>query len=94
MSLTLFLPHRGLPLITSSPRGRGWGQAFCTFPLRITCKKKKGGGVEGVQKACKIAYVINGRPHTRQSIRSISVWAQYIEDWYLPLRAHTHKIYF
>ena len=61
---TCFLPFSvrlhlwGIPLITYAPRGRGWGQASYTFPLRITCKK----GGEGVQKACKIAYVINGRP--------------------------------
>ena len=36
----------------------GGGQASYTFSLRITYKK--GGG--GVQKACKNAYVINGRP--------------------------------
>ena len=49
---------RGLPLITYAPRGRGGGRASYTFLLRITCKK----GGEGVQKACKNAYVINGRP--------------------------------
>ena len=49
---------RGLPLTTYAPRGRG-GQVCYTFPLRITCQNKGG---EGVQKACKIAYVINGRP--------------------------------
>ena len=54
--------HRGLPLITYAPRGRGGGQASYTFLLRITCKKKKKGG-GAVQIACKIAYVINGRPH-------------------------------
>ena len=48
----------GLPLITYPARGRG-GQASYTFALRITCKK---GGGEGVQIACKNAYVINGRP--------------------------------
>ena len=32
--------YRGLPLITYAPRGRGGGQAFYTFPLRITCKKR------------------------------------------------------
>ena len=34
-----------------------------TFPLRITCKKGVGGWVGGwAQIACKIAYVLNGRP--------------------------------
>ena len=31
-----------------------------TFLLRITCNKKR--GEEGVQIACKNAYLINGRP--------------------------------
>ena len=39
---------RGLPFSTCAPRGTGGegggGQASYTFPLRITCKKKKGGG--------------------------------------------------
>ena len=48
-----------LPLITYATRGRAAGQTSYTFPLHITCKKKKGGGI---QIACKIAYVINGRP--------------------------------
>ena len=49
----------GLPLITYAPRGRGGrGQAYYTFLVRITCKK----GGKGVQIACQIAYVINGRP--------------------------------
>ena len=43
-----------------APRGRGV-QVSYTFLLRITCKKKKGGGGEEVQIACKNAYVINGR---------------------------------
>ena len=46
----------GLPFSTYAPRGRG-GQVSYTFPLRITCKK----GGEGVQIACKIAYVLNRR---------------------------------
>ena len=41
---------------TYAPMGGGWVQFV---PLRITCKKG-----EGVQKACKIAYILNGRPHT------------------------------
>ena len=41
----------------------GGGQVSNTFPLRITCKK---GGGEGVQIACKIAYVLNGRPLGRK----------------------------
>ena len=51
---------RGLPFSTYAPRGGGGGgHVSYTFPLRITCKK---GGGEGVQIACKIAYVLNGRP--------------------------------
>ena len=30
--------------------------------LKSLCKKGGGGGGEGVQIACKIVYVINGRP--------------------------------
>ena len=41
--------------------GGGGGLASYRFLLRITCKK---GEPEGVQKSCKNAYVINGRPHT------------------------------
>ena len=33
---------RGLPFSTYAPRGGG-GQAYYTFPLRITCKKGVGG---------------------------------------------------
>ena len=43
----------------------GGGQVSYTFPLRITCKK---GGGEGVQIACKIAYVLNGRPLTTKCL--------------------------
>ena len=44
---------RGLLLSMYAPSGRGGGggcQAYYTFPLRITCLKKKGGGA-GVQIA-------------------------------------------
>ena len=51
--------YRGLMYAPSERRV----QASYTFLLRITCKK--GGGGEGVQKACKNAYIINGRPHNR-----------------------------
>ena len=40
-------------------RGLGGGQASYIFPLRIACKMGEG----AVQKACKIAYVLNGWPH-------------------------------
>ena len=43
-----------------TPRG---SQLSYTFPLRITCKKKR--GREGVQIACKIAYVFNRKPPLR-----------------------------
>ena len=50
----------GLPLITYAPRGRGWVKP----PIHFYCvlHAKRG---EGVQVACKIAYVINGRPLCR-----------------------------
>ena len=52
----LFCP-RGLPLITYAPRGRG----VSSLPyISIAYYMQKGG--EGVQIACKIAYVLNGRP--------------------------------
>ena len=35
------------------------GQVSYTFPLYITCKKG-----EGEQIACKILYILNGRPNT------------------------------
>ena len=47
----LVRPHLG------GERGGG-GQVSYTFPLRITCKK----GCDGVQIACKMSYVPNGRP--------------------------------
>ena len=47
---------RGLPFSTYAP----WGRCVCgggvKSPLRITCKRG-----DGVQIACKIAYVLNGR---------------------------------
>ena len=52
---------RGLPFIMYAPRVGGWGQASYTFPL-CTCNKGVGGWV---QIACKIAYVLNGRPLTQ-----------------------------
>ena len=58
--------------------GGGGGGGVChasyTFPLRITCKKGVGwgvGGGGGVQIACKIAYVLNGRPLIRIPNRNI-----------------------
>ena len=56
---------RGLPLITYAPWGEGGGQSL--LYISIAYYMQKGG--EGVQIACKNAYVINGRPPTglRQS---------------------------
>ena len=51
---------RGLPLITYAPRERGGGSSL--LYISITYYMQKGG--EGVQKACKNVYVINGRPRT------------------------------
>ena len=48
----------GLPLITYAPRRRGGGG---NSPIHFHCllhAKRE----EGVQKACKTAYVLNGRP--------------------------------
>ena len=53
-SLHLYVYGRGLPLPAYTPRGGG-GQASNTFLLHVTCKKG-----EGVQIACKHAYVTNG----------------------------------
>ena len=50
---------RGLPLITYAPRGRGVGSSLLVLCVSIAYYMQKGGGV---QIACKIAYVINGRP--------------------------------
>ena len=47
----------GLPLFTYAPRGRGGGQVSNTFHCVFHAKRE-----EGVQIACKNAYVINGRP--------------------------------
>ena len=52
---------RGLPFSTYAPRVWGGGQVSYTFPSRITSKK----GRRGVQIACKIVYVLNGRPLMR-----------------------------
>ena len=52
--------HRGLPFSTYAPRGGGEG---FKPPIHFHCvlHAKRG---RGVQKACKTAYVLNGRPHT------------------------------
>ena len=55
--MSVLIRLRGLPLITYTPRGRGSETSYAVL-LRIS--RKKGG--EGVQIACQIAYVINGRP--------------------------------
>ena len=49
---------RGLPLITYEPRGDGGGSSLPYISIAYYMQK----GVEGVQIACKIAYVISGRP--------------------------------
>ena len=46
----------GLPLITYAPRGRGGGLLYISIAYYMQKMK------EGVQIACKIAYVIDGRP--------------------------------
>ena len=53
---------RGLPLITYAPRGRGGGGSY--IYIEYYMQKGGGGEREGVQIACQIAYVINGRPLT------------------------------
>ena len=53
---------RGLPLITYAPRGRGGGEV--KPPIHFYCVLHAKWGGEGVQIACKIVYVINGRPLT------------------------------
>ena len=52
--------QRGLPLSTYAPRGRGGGSTL--LYISIAYNMQKGG--EGVQIACKVAYVLNGRPLT------------------------------
>ena len=57
-------PARGLPFSAYTPKGRGRvSQISYTFSLRIahTHTQKKGGGV---QIACKIVFILNGRPPT------------------------------
>ena len=52
---------RGLPLITYAPRGRGGvggGGGLLYISIAYYMQKMK----EGVQIACKFAYLINGRP--------------------------------
>ena len=48
----------GLSLITYAARGRGWLSSRLYIYIAYYMQK----GVEGVQKACKNAYVIYGRP--------------------------------
>ena len=50
---------RGLPLITYAPRGREGGGVKPPIHFYCVLYAKRG---EGVQIACKNAYVINGRP--------------------------------
>ena len=58
---------RGLPLITYVPRGREGGSSLLYISIAYFMQK----GGEGVQIACKIAYVFNGRP--LKSVRAKSV---------------------
>ena len=53
------LKQRGLPLIMNAPRGRGGGGFKPPIHLYCILHAKRG---EGVQIACQIAYIINGRP--------------------------------
>ena len=48
----------GLPFSTCAPKGEG-GSSLLYISIAYNMQKKKGG--EGVQMACKIAYVLNGR---------------------------------
>ena len=50
---------RGLPLSTYATGGEGGGVSSLLY-ISIAYYMQKGG--EGVQIACKIAYVLNGRP--------------------------------
>ena len=58
---------RGLPLSTYVPRLGVWGWGGVKPPIAIHFHcvlhaKKGGGGGRGIQIACKIVYVLNGRP--------------------------------
>ena len=55
---------RGLPLSTYAPRGGG---VTSLLYISIAYYMQKGG--EGVQIACKIAYVLNGRPLNRKKTK-------------------------
>ena len=70
MLLLLQSPVRVLPLITYAPRGMGGGGGGGSNVLYISIAyyMQKGGGGEGVQIACEVAYVLNGRPLTKKSI--------------------------
>ena len=56
----------GLPFSTYAPRGGGEGGGSSLLYISIEYYMQK--GVEGVQIACKIAYILNGRPH--ESLKS------------------------
>ena len=53
--------YRGFPFSTHASRGRGGGASSLLY-IAIAYDIQK--GWEGVQIACKIVYVLNGRPHT------------------------------
>ena len=52
---------RGLPLIMYAPRGRGGGSSLPYISIAYNMQK----GGEGVQKVCKLMYVLNERPPTK-----------------------------
>ena len=61
--LTVSTDHMGAFHLVHMHRGGGGGEGFKP-PIHFHCvlhaKRGRGGGV---QKACKIAYILNGRPH-------------------------------
>ena len=50
----------GPSISTYAPKGGGWGSSL--LYISVAYYMQKGGG--WVQIACKIAYVLNGRPHS------------------------------
>ena len=76
---TSALEDWGLPFSTYAPRGGGGSSLLY---ISIAYYMQKGG--EGVQIACKIAYVLNGRPiqsasptpHTTLVSRLVTLWPQ------------------
>ena len=58
-NLISFVSLGGLPFSMYAPRGGGRGGSRLLY-ISIAYYMQKGG--EGVQIACKIAYILNGRP--------------------------------